>query len=130
MTLADDFNPKFVFFSPVRTAVTDRRQVAEHVDHAIIALDRQAPASGDCCIELLNSIPEGSTVRVDLWVNDLSDFTCTYCFTVSSENGSVPYARGERLVMNIDPASRQRSKWSTDFRHSHSDLLKDLPAYA
>lgn len=128
MTL--DLNPKFTFFSPARTAIRDKQQFLEHVDHAIIALDGRAPASGDCCVEVLNPLPEAATLRVDLWVNTLDDYTCTYGFTVSSENGSIPYARGERLVVNLDLASHAPSKWSSDFRLSHAELLKDLPAYA
>jgi acyl-CoA thioesterase FadM len=130
MSLALDLNPKFVFFSPIGSSHVDKQQLAEQVDHAIIALDGRAPLAGDCALEQLNPVREASTVRVDLWVNDLDDYTCTYGFTVSSENGSVPYARGERMVVNVDPSSRRPSKWSSDFRHSHVDLLKDLPAYA
>jgi hypothetical protein len=42
----------------------------------------------------------------------------------------VPYARGERTVVNIDPSSHQPERWSSAFRVSHTELLKDLPAYA
>lgn len=126
-----DLNPKFVFFSPLRAGVhADRATLAEHVDHAIIALDGRAPIGGDCCIELLNPVSDGETLRVDLWVNDLADYTCTYGFLVSSENGRVPYARGERVVVSIDPASHRPAKWSNDFRAAHTELLKDLRAYA
>ena len=69
-------------------------------------------------------------LRVDLWVNDLADYTCTYGFTVSDEKGKVPYARGERTVVNIDPRSQAPQKWSREFRVAHTELLKDLPAYA
>jgi hypothetical protein len=131
ITSWDDFlNPKFVFFSPVRTPAVDRASLAEHVDHAIIALDGRAPVGGSCCLEALEPVPDPATLRVDLWVNDLDDYTCTYGFLVSSEDGRTPFARGERTVVNIDPASRRPEKWSSDFRHSHAELLKDLPAYA
>jgi len=132
MTFATDLdlNPKFVFFSPVRTGSVDRDALAEHVDHAIIALDGRAPIGGNCCIEELNPYLGGETLRIDLWVNDLDDYTCTYGFLVSSENGRVPYARGERVVVNIDPASHRPARWSSEFRVSHTELLKDLPAYA
>lgn len=128
----DDFiNPKFIFFSPVRAAIVDRNQLSEHVDRAIIALDGRAPVGGGCCLEKLESVtPETQTLRVELWVNDLDDFTCTYGFLVSSENGRTPYARGERTVVNVDPASHRPQKWSSEFRHAHEELLKDLPAYA
>jgi hypothetical protein len=123
-------NPKFVFFSPVRTASVDKSQLAEHVDHAIIALDGSAPLGGGCLMERLEPVLDASTLRVELWVNDLDDYTCTYVFLVSSENGRTPFARGERTVVNIDPASHRAQKWSSDFRHAHAELLKDLPAYA
>lgn len=129
-TFDDFFNPKFVFFSPVRTASLDQAQLAEHVDHAIIALDGRAPVGGDCLLELLEPAKDTGTARVELWVNDLGDYTCTYGFLVLSEDGRVPYARGERTVVSIDPASHRPQKWSSDFREAHEDLRKELPAYA
>ena len=64
-------------------------------------------------------------VRVDLWVNDLDDYTCTYGFVMTSEDGRVPYARGERCVVN-----ENAKPWSRDFRTAHAQLMKDLPAFA
>lgn len=125
-----DLNPKFHFFSPVHTAPADARDLAEHVDHAIIALDGRAPIGGDWSLEQLQPVDAAGMLRVDLWVNDLGDYTCTYGFVVCSENGSVPYARGERTVVNIDPRSQSAQKWSREFRVSHTELRKDLPAYA
>jgi hypothetical protein len=125
-----DLNPKFTFFSPVTAAVDDQRQLAEHIDRAIIALDGRAPVGGFATIETLNPVFDASTLRVELWVNDLDDYTCTYGFLVSSENGRVPYARGERVVVNIDPATHRAARWSSEFRLTHTELLKDLPAYA
>ena len=126
-----DLNPKFVFYSPLRNVLSDPLDLVEHVDHAIIALDGRAPAGGDCAIEQLAPVSfDENALRVDLWVNELDDFTCTYGFLCSSEDGRVPHARGERSVVNIDPASRRPQKWSPDFRVAHEELLKDLPAYA
>jgi acyl-CoA thioesterase FadM len=123
-------NPKFTFFSPSRKAPLDRQQLAEHVDRAIIALDGRAPVAGDCCIEQLNPVETTGTLRVEVWVTDLDDYTCSYGFLVTSENGRIPYARGERVVVNLDPGSLRPEKWSNDFVHQHQALLKDLPAYA
>lgn len=125
-----DFNPKFVFLSPVRSTDLNLEQLAEHVDHAIIALDGRAPVGGDLTIEELQPVLGADALRVDLWVNDLTDFTCSYGFLVSSKDARVPYARGERVVVNVDPASRRPEKWSSGFRAAHEELLKDLPAYA
>jgi hypothetical protein len=125
-----DLNPKFIFFSPVTTTTVGRSELAEHVDHAIIALDARAPRGGGATLELLEPVFGEATLRVELWVNDLDDYTCTYGFLVSSENARVPHARGERTVVNVDPATHRAAKWSNDFRISHTELLKDLPAYA
>ena len=126
-----DLNPKFVFFSPLRDVLADPLDLVEHVDHAIIALDGRAPTGGDCEIEQLAPVGfDEKAVRVDLWVNELDDYTCTYGFLCSSEDGRVPHARGERSVVNLDPASRRPQKWSRDFTVAHRELLKDLPAYA
>ena len=125
MTFAsDDLNPKFVFFSPVKSAVTGTDALLEHVDHAIIALDARAPQGGTHTIEQLGAVTD-TTLRVDLWVNELDDYTCTYGFVVSSENGRVPYARGERSMVNANA-----KPWSPDFRAAHVGLMKDLPAFA
>jgi acyl-CoA thioesterase FadM len=119
-------NPKFVFVSPVRSLNAD---VIEHVDHAIIALDGRAPVGGDWNVEPLHPVADASALSIELWVNDLGDYTCTYGFLVSSEDGAVPYARGERTVVNIDARSLRAQSWSTGFRQTHAELLKDLPAY-
>lgn len=122
MTFAsDDLNPKFTFLSPVRNA----EELVEHVDRAIIALDASAPVGGSWTIEQLNPLITARAVRVDLWVNDLDDYTCTYGFLLSSEDGRVPYARGERSVV-----SAGAQPWSRDFRSMHVELMKDLPAFA
>ena len=117
-----DLNPKFHFFSPVQNPSTD---LAEHVDHAIIALDGRAPIGGDWYLEQLNPVVADEMLRIELWVSDLADYTCTYGFLVSSEDGRVPYARGERSVVNADARP-----WSPDFRNTHVELMKDLPAFA
>jgi acyl-CoA thioesterase FadM len=122
-------NPKFVFFSPVRNAA-GHRPLIEHVDHAIIALDGRAPVGGDWSVEPLHPVENAESLRVELWVSDLGDFTCTYGFVVTSVDGCTAYARGERTVVNVDSRSHQAVKWSNDFRDSHTELRKDLPAYA
>ena len=130
ITHDDLLNPKFVFFSPVRTADLGPTQLADHVERAIIALDGRAPVAGDWALEVLAPANGFSTARVELWVNSLDDFTCTYGFLVSSDDGRQPFARGERTVVNIDPATRTPQKWSRDFVEAHADLVKSLPAYA
>ena len=123
----DPLNPKFTFFSPIHDGAAD---LAEHVDRAIIALDGRAPIAGDCTLEPLGRTPEPGTIRVDLWVEELGRFFVTYGFTVSSESGSVAYARGERTVLNLDPRSHAPADWDAGFLAAHAELRKDLPNYA
>ena len=127
---AFDLNPRFRFLSPLRETPRSNSQLAEHVDHAIIALDGRAPFAGEVALEPLQPVADCQSLLVELWVNDIDDFTCTYGFLVSNEAGSVPFARGERTVVNLDPSSHAPAKWSSDFRIKHEDLRKDLPAYA
>jgi len=126
-----DLNPKFVFHSPIRNVLADPLDLLEHVDHAIIALDGRAPLGGDSALEPLAPVAGAETaLRIDLWVQDLDDYTCTYGFLCSSQDGRVPHARGERSVVNLDPATRRPTAWSRSFRSAHAELMKDLPAYA
>ena len=127
----DELNPKFTFLSPLHNVLADPLDLAEHVDHAIIALDGKAPVGGEYCIEQLAPVSaDENALRVELWVNELDDYVCTYGFLCTSDDGRVPHARGERSVVNLDPQSRQPVAWSRDFRVRHEGLLKDLPAYA
>ncbi len=125
----DDLNPKFSFLSPVHSPIATRCEMTEHIDHAIIALDGRAPLAGDCCVELMEPVGNAGLIRVDLWVAALDEVTCTYGFLATSADGRIPFARGERTVVNMDPASQRPAKWSTEFRSTHEALLKDLPAY-
>lgn len=145
----DALNPRFVSFSPVfrdelgADQVLDSSRLAYHVDRAIEAwysatsrtrkvAEAIDPASmvRDTNIEMLNAITSPVTVRIDLWVETLETTSCVYGFLVSNEDGTLPYARGERTVIHIDPRSRSLQPWSTGFVASHESLLKDLPAYA
>lgn len=123
--MTDDLNPKFVFFSPVRKPIERAEELIEHVDRAIIALDARAPLGGSFAVEQLAPVAVDSTLRVDLWVNELDEYSCTYGFFVSSEDGRIPHARGERSMVN-----RNARPWGPDFRAAHVELMKDLPAFA
>ena len=69
-------------------------------------------------------------MRIDLWVEHLGNTSCVYGFVCSSADGRVPYARGERTIVKIDPASKRPAPWTERFRSAHKDLVKDLHAYA
>jgi len=138
--IRDLFNPKFVFTAPVinddPTRPLDRKRFVGYVERAIVAWNLEngidtnnAPVIRDAAVELLEPCL-GETMRVDLWVENLDSTSCVYGFLCSSEDGVVPFARGEETITKIDPQSQRPTAWSPAFRHTHEMLMKDLPAFA
>ncbi len=84
----------------------------------------------DLRIEYLNPVLGPGSMRIDIWVEHLGTTSCVYGFLCSSSDGKVPYARGQRTIVKLDPASRRPAAWTEFFRSVHTELLKDLPAYA
>jgi len=137
--IRDLFNPKFVFTAPVvnddSTRPIDRKRFVDYVERAIVAwnlennIDPNVPVIRDAAIEMLEPC-FGNSIRVDLWVETLDATSCVYGFLCSSEDGLVPYARGEETITKLDPQSHRPCAWSPAFRHTHEMLMKDLPAFA
>ncbi len=132
----DLFNPKFVFHSSAADSLLDRDAVLGQIERAIVAwniengIDPKGVATRrDATVELLEPCTGGG-MRVDLWVEDLDATSCVYGFLCSSEDGLIPYARGEERITKIDPASKRPAAWSSAFRHTQEMLRKDLPAFA
>jgi acyl-CoA thioester hydrolase len=67
-------------------------------------------------IEYLNPVMGPGTMRIDVWVEKLGTTSCVYGFECASEDGTLPYARGERTIVKIDPQSRKPAPWSETFR--------------
>jgi acyl-CoA thioester hydrolase len=154
MTIAfhdQDINPKFTWLSPVHFDELDAMRMLHnsrfpaHVERAVGGwftatgnrwhLDPtdnpdQFHVVRDLHIEYLNPVLGPGTMRIDIWVEQLGNTSCVYGFLCSSEDGKVPYARGERTVVKIDPHSHRPSPWTDAFREQQSALRKDLPAYA
>jgi len=147
----DAINPKFVYRSPVHFDELDPMQMlhnsrfAAHVERAISAWyftsgkkwetrvadnPDQFHVVRELRIEYLNPVIGPGTMRIDIWVERLGTTSCIYGFLCSSEDGQIPYARGERTIVKIDPQSKRPSPWTDFFRDRHGALLKDLPAFA
>lgn len=140
----DDLNPKFVHFSRITAqdiaaagGALDGASLAAHVDEAIatwcsdfMAKAKPFDIAGDLTMETLSFLTQPGTLRIDLWVEDLDETSCTYGFLCSSENGSAAYARGERTLVKVDPRSHRPSRWSDDFRATNAGLKRDFHAYA
>ena len=118
----DILNPRFVYSSFLRP----NAPFAAHVDRAIEAWQGPLDPSmtTEIAMEQLAPIAGVGSARVDLWVEHLDESSCVYGFLCSSEDGNIPYARGERALVN------RAGTWSPEFRAHVSTLLKDLPAYA
>ena len=146
-----DINPKFTWFSPVHFDELDPMQMLHnsrfpaHVERAVSAwyvanggtwqIDiannpDQFHVVRELHIEYLNPFLGPGSMRIDLWVEHLGNTSCVYGFLCSSADGKIPHARGQRTIVKIDPASRRPTPWTNRFRDVHSELRKDLPAYA
>jgi acyl-CoA thioester hydrolase len=146
-----DLNPKFVYHSTVHfdeldpMSILHNSRFAAHVERAITqwyAADGyrwqlnvddnpdQFHVVRDLRIEFLNPVIGPKTMRIDIWVDRLGTTSCVYGFLCSSEDGLVPYARGERTIVKVDRQSYRPTPWTEAFRQKHGELMKDLPAYA
>src|SRR6266545_4319686 len=140
--IRDDFNPKFVYFSPVRPdelsgGTLPPERFALHIDEAIRAycadlLENAAHFDFDeaLVIEQLDPLTTAGVMRIDLWVEQIDEASCTYGFLCSTPNGHAAYARGERTVTKLDPRSHRPTPWSETFRRTNAGLLRDLHAFA
>ena len=137
----DPFHPRFVYFSPVHLDEIDgflpRDRFAPHIDQAIAAWhssaeirEEQAHAVREMSIELLDPITRPGNVRIDVWVERMDEVSCTFGFLCSSIDGMKAFARGERTITKVDPASHRPASWSLPFRAKQATLTKSLPAYA
>ena len=117
----DNLNPRFVYHSFLRAG----DDLSTHVDRAIErwqgALDESIDR--DSRIEYLHPIDGAQAIRLDLWVDDLDSSTCVYGFLLSSADGNVPFARGERTLVSDH-------RWPRALFERVATLRKDLPAYA
>jgi acyl-CoA thioester hydrolase len=147
----DLFNPKFTYLSTVHFDELDAMRMLHnarfpaHVERAVGAwfaatgnrwhLDPsdnpdQFHVVRDLHVEYLTPFLGPGTMRIDIWVEELGKTSCVYGFLCSSEDGRIPYARGERTVVKIDPQSHRPAPWTEAFLEQQNALRKDLPAYA
>ena len=74
-------------------------------------------------IEYLNPVIGPGPLRIDIWVQHLGNTSCRYGFRCASEDGRVDYARGERTIVKIDPATKRPAAWTEFFREHHAALM-------
>lgn len=151
MLLDDGINPRFVYLSPVHFDELDPMQMLHngrfpaHIERAVSGWyaagggrwerntadnPDQFHVVRDLHIEYLNPVLGPGIMRIDIWVERVGTSSCVYGFTCSSEDGNTAYARGERTVVKIDPATHRPAPWTERFRERLASLRKELPAYA
>ena len=140
--LGDELTPHFVYYSPVHFDELDAMQMlhnsrfAAHVERAVIAWYRNLGGGGwqrnpadnpdqfhvvrDFHIEYLKPVMGPGTMRIDVWVERLGNTSCVYGFVCSNEDGTIGYARGERTIVKLDPASHRPAPWTEQFRAVHA----------
>lgn len=145
--LDDGLNPKFVYLSPVffdeltPEGSLPHDRLAIHIGNAVDAFHtgegRGKHCAGDelnvvrdLTVEYLTPVTAAGTLRIDVWLEHLDEFSCSYGFLCSSEDQLRPYARGERTLVKLDPELRRPATWSQDFVEEQSKLLRSLHAYA
>jgi acyl-CoA thioester hydrolase len=147
----DDINPRFVYHADIHFDELDPMQMLHnsrfvyHVERAISALyasrgrkwerdvndnPDQFHVVRDLHIEYLSPFSGTGSMRIDVWVEKLGTTSCVYGFLCSSSDGRKAHARGQRTIIKLDPASLRPAPWTEAFRVGHTELLKDLPAYA
>jgi acyl-CoA thioester hydrolase len=147
----DDINPKFTYITTVHFDELDAMRMLHNARYPALverAVSAWFAATGnrwhldpadnpdqfhvvrDLHIEYLNPFLGPGTIRIDIWVENLGNTSCAYGFLCSSEDGNVAFARGERTVVKIDPASHRPAPWTDSFRQQQSALRKELPAYS
>ena len=143
----DGLNPRFVYHTPVflDELGSDGTLPHEHLSAKIASVvdafhtgegrdlrcaDDEVNVVRDIVVEYLSPVRSAGTLRIDVWVERLDNSSCTYGFLCSSENQLMPYARGERAIMKLDPELLRPSTWSDDFVEEQSKLVRSLHAYA
>ncbi|BFO19832.1 hotdog domain-containing protein [Streptomyces sp. KM77-8] len=88
-------------------------------------------AAGDACnavrelrIGYEAPVTRTGTYAVQLWLERLGRTGLTYGFRFCSEDGTVTYARGSRVLVRLDAATLRPAPWSEAFRDAGRELLR------
>ncbi len=75
-------------------------------------------------IEYLTPAVGVQPLEVRLWVERFGATSCTYGFAITSADGTVMHARGQRTIVRLNPATLRPEPWSDGFRANHQVLVK------
>ena len=64
-------------------------------------------------------------VRARVWVEKLGRTSLTFAFCLLPLDEDVPYARGTRTIVRVDPQTRKPTEWTEPFRQKLAPYRAD-----
>jgi acyl-CoA thioester hydrolase len=77
-------------------------------------------------IEYLRPVEGTGEVRVRVWVERLGRTSLTFGLRVMPLDEDVDHARGERMIVRVDPQSKRPVEWTAEFRELLAPYRRDL----
>ncbi|MBX3226286.1 MAG: acyl-CoA thioesterase [Labilithrix sp.] len=67
-------------------------------------------------VEYLRPVSELGQVRVRIWIEKLGRTSLTFAMRILPMEEDVDHARGTRVLVSVDPATRRPAPWSDELR--------------
>ncbi len=77
-------------------------------------------------IDYLRPVMGVDEVRARVWVEKLGRTSLTFAFCLLPMDEDVPYARGTRTIVRVDPNTRRPTEWTEPFRKKLQPYRKDF----
>ncbi len=77
-------------------------------------------------VEYLRPVEGTGEVRVRVWVERLGTTSLTFGLRVMPLDEDIDHARGQRVIVRVDPQTKQPSPWSDQFRELIAPYRRDL----
>jgi acyl-CoA thioester hydrolase len=78
-------------------------------------------------ISYLAPIRGTGLIGVHFWIEQLGETSATYAFRFLSADGRTVYAKGERAIVRLDPATLRPTPWTDAAREVAATLRRDHP---
>lgn len=76
--------------------------------------------------EYLRAVHDVSEMRVRIWIARLGQTSLTFAFRMLPPDEDLDFATGHRVLVRVDPGSRQPVPWSESFRARMKPYRADL----
>ena len=77
-------------------------------------------------LEYIKAVEGLDEVRVRVWVEKLGNTSLTFAFSVLPTDQDTVFAKGYRVLVCVDPETRQPKPWSEEFRAQLEPYRSDL----